>query len=818
MRKFFGLTICVLALSGALASAPAFAEVRHSTETYQINLERQPLGQALNTLSRQTGVLIVSPSELVAGRDAPPLNGTLSVADAVDALLEGSDLTSQQSASGAIIVTQRQGDAVDSASPQNDNGPLLDIVDPDAPLIAETIRIFGQKREKTLGEATSSVAVLGTHNIVDSTFTDLLDVYRFTPNVSVTESSEGSFSIRGISFNGITGAGVANTAAFYVDEVFQSNLGIEAGPLGLFDVAQIEIYRGPQSTLQGRNALAGAIIVRTADPTYDWTAKGRIELAEYNTQRYAVAFGGPLVDDVLAFRVVAEYGKSRGFITNPVLGRNDVDSDETLNLRAKLLFEPTDRLTALVTYYYTEGLAGTGFGTGTVEGPDFFDREVFFDNATLLDIHTHNVSADIEYKFSDVITVQSVTTFTDASEVSRERFPVDPDEATGFDIGTDSEKIVTTDLRLFVETKRWDVLFGFYYFNREQEFERDLLARLAIGPFSTLVNFQAEGGSRIKNFAFYIDGEYAVTDQLSVLFGGRYDNEDFKISNRSSTVFDPEIPPFFVNSIGGVLEADTTFDAFLPKAGFRYEITDDQSIGFVIQRAYRPGGAGTNLANQQFRFGPEYVWSYELAYRSSWWQDRLQININAYYMDWTDQQVNIDGGPNISDSITVNAGKSRLWGIEGELRGQPTDILTLFVSFAYNNTKFTNFDAFDPLLTGNTFPLAPEFQITFGGVVELQSGFYLSLDASYTSSQFGDAQNSPSPALPDVDNRIASYFLVNVKAGYRTDHWSASVFVRNLTNEDYFIRLNRADPRGRGGGLATIGAPRVIGGELTFDF
>lgn len=817
MGKFFGLTISAVVLSVVLAYAPVFAQSTNAAATHHVDIKGQPLGQALNTLSRQTGVLIVSPSELVAGKTAPPLKGVFSAAQAVETLLAGSDLTSRQSASGAIIVTQRQTEPANSPSPQNNNGPALDIVDPDAPLIAETIRIFGQKREKTLGEATSSVAVFGVENIVDSTFTDLLDVYRFTPNVNVTESSEGTFSIRGISFDGVTGAGVANTAAFYVDEIFQSNLGIEAGPLGLFDVAQIEIYRGPQSTLQGRNALAGAIIVRTTDPTYDWTARGRVEVAEYNTQRYAVAFGGPLVDDVLAFRLVAEYGESRGFITNPVLGRNDVDSDETLNLRAKLLFEPTDRLTALLTYYYTEGLAGTGFGTGTVEGPDFFDREVFFDNATLLDIHTHNFSADIEYKFSDVITLQSVTTYTDASEVSRERFPVDPDEATGFDIGTDSEKIVTTDLRLFVETKRWDVLFGFYYFNREQEFERDLLARLTIGPFSTLVNFQGEGGSRIENFAFYIDGEYAVTDQLSVLFGGRYDNEDFEVLSLSSTIFDPEIPPFFVSSIGGVLEADTTFDAWLPKVGFRYEITDDQSIGFVIQRAYRPGGAGTNLDNQQFRYGPEYVWSYELAYRASWWQDRLQVNINAYYMDWADQQVNIDQGPSL-DTITVNAGKSRLWGIEGQLTGRPADILTLFVSFAYNNTRFTNFDAFDPLLTGNTFPLAPEFQITFGGVVELQSGFYLSLDASYTASQFGDAQNSPSPALPDADNRIASYFLMNVKAGYRTDHWSASVFVRNLTNEDYFIRLNRADPRGRGGGLATIGAPRVIGGEVTFDF
>ncbi|MEM8564113.1 MAG: TonB-dependent receptor [Pseudomonadota bacterium] len=686
--------------------------------------------------------------------------------------------------------------------------------EPAGDLVLEEVFVYGQKREDALRDTTSSIVVFGPKFNQDLTFTELQDLYRFAPNVKVDDGDEGTFSIRGISYNGVGFAGVSNTASLYVDDIYQSNLGIEAGPLSTFDIAQVEIYRGPQSTLQGRNALAGAIIVRTQDPTYEWDVKGRVEAAEYDTRRYSIAAGGPIVDEELAFRLSYDHRDTDGYIENTTLNRDDTDSDKTINARAKLLWDPAENSRALLTYIYSEGDGGTGLGAGAVEGPDYFDRELSNDNVNLLKVETHNIALKLEQQLTASMRFTWVNTFTDADGEASPRFEVLPNSNTGADIGRNTEKIYTSDLRLSYIDEAWNLLAGLYFFDSEETSDRTLEFPISIGPITTRLNLVELSKSKVDNYAAYFDGEYAFFNRLTLVFGARYDREKYDVNSTSSTIFMPEIPPFAESAIGGELISDTTYDAFLPKAGLRYALTDAQSIGFVVQRGYRPGGSGISLAGQLYEFDPEYLWNYEVSYRSLWFNDRLQLNANVFYMDWKDQQIFI--GQDV-DRIVVNAGQSRLYGAEVDMQVQATENILVFAALGYNNTKFTDFDAVDPLLTGNEFPFAPPFEASLGAIANFRSGVFMSADVSYTAESHSDAFNGPSAATPDLENKLDDYTLVNAKLGYRWRGWTGALFARNLLDEDYALRISSGDVRSLGTGLASVGAPRVYGAELRFD-
>ena len=802
-----------VASSLVLGALPAIAQDQSTQSEQQIEIAGGPLGDTLVELGERFNVNIIAPDRLVRGKSVGAVSGSLTPEDALEQVLEGTGLEATPRANNAFLISEAE--PVSELETEAQVEPPM--TDPD-PLVADTITVTGQKVERSLQDTTSSVVVLQESLVQDLTFTEITDLYRFAPNVGQLDSSEGTFSIRGVpAIGGVGFGGRANTSTLYVDDVFQSDLGIEAGPAGVFDIDQVEIYRGPQSTIQGRNALMGAVIIRTQDPTYEWGVKGRVEYSEFNTQRYGLAVGGPIVDDVVAFRLAGDFRKTDGFVTNPTTGRDDLDEDEALTLRAKLLVEPTDRLSALVTYIYSEGDASSGLGSGVVQGPDFFDRTVNVANPVLQSITSHNISAKLTYELSDHITIEAVTGYSDADEESAPRFEVDPDAIDFLDIGFDKQEILTTDLRVLYEKGPLNLLGGFFYFDREGTGERDLSGELVLGGglIRTNISFLSSGASQVENYAFYVDGEYDLSDRLSLLFGGRYDREEFANQSQSSSIFDPEFPQFGLEtSIGVVRDIDTTFDAFLPKAGLRFDLTDTQTVGLVAQRGYRSGGAGINAANTPFEYDSEFLWNYELSYRSTWLDGRTSLNANIFYVDWTGQQVVTGNGIN---TVTVNAGESRLWGIEAEVFAQATDDLTLFTTFGYNNTEFTDFDSVDPRFNGKEFRLAPDFQASFGAVYTNDFGLFASVDGTYVSDAFSDPENSPSDIDP-TDNALDSYFVVNAKVGYEADNWALYGFVRNAFDEEYALRINREDDRSGGLGSAVLGAPQVFGAELTFEY
>lgn len=197
----------------------------------------------------------------------------------------------------------------------------------------EAVIVTGEKSSRTLQQTITSVAVTTAAKIERENIQTLYDVVNRTANMSETYGKTG-FTIRGISNSNVSGGGTGGLSTVYVDGAALPEQAVFSGPLEMWDIAQVEVLRGPQSTLQGRNSLAGAVIIRSTDPTFDYGFRARATVASGDERSIAFAGGGPLVAEQMAFRLAAEKKDSDGFLYNPVR-HEDVDAVDNLSLRGK---------------------------------------------------------------------------------------------------------------------------------------------------------------------------------------------------------------------------------------------------------------------------------------------------------------------------------------------------------------------------------------------------------------------------------------------------------------------------------------------------
>ncbi len=344
---------------------------------------------------------------------------------------------------------------------------------------------------------------------------------------------------------------------------------------------------------------------------------------------------------------------------------------------------------------------------------------------------------------------------------------------------------------------------------------------------SVQVDYYGLAPSQVQTYALFGDGEWRLTDRLSLVGGFRWDHEENEIEVIQTATFagtypDPDAfgPPgsalwLAIAGINAGVEGIVAqaaasapltrreFDAFLPKLGLRYALTDDVTAGFVVQRGYRSGGSSANIARAQvFAYDPEYTWNYEASLRSTWLDGDLTLNANAYYVDWKDQQVGVNFGLNLYDYHTVNAGKSHLYGFEVEGAWWISPALDLYGSVGHAKTKFDDFEVqvgSTSDLSGTEFGYAPEWTLAAGGNLRWGDGFVANLNASYRSSVYTEA------GAAQADSEVSARTLVNAKLGYETARWGAYVYGRNIFDEEYMTYVRR------GWDQAILGAPRVVG-------
>ncbi len=724
----------------------------------------------------------------------------------------------------------------------------------------DDIIVTGEKSNRTLQDTPTSVAVTTPERIQQENILTIQDIYSRTANVAETYGAAG-FTIRGISNQGVGAGGSADTATVYVDGAPIPREALFGGPTDLWDVAQVEILRGPQSTIQGLNALAGAIVLTTRDAsTKEYSADARVLWSEFNDRTFSAAVGGPLVKDELGVRISAERRNDRGLIRNVTRGGYD-DALESLNLRGKLKWTPNalPGLDVQASYNRVRRDGGYLYEYSRTDVPDFYNNRVSTGDAPSRGhIKTDIAVLNAGYEITPRLRLSSITSFNK----THARAVIDTDgTAANLQVvdNTNDFRTWTQELRLNYEGDRLSGVLGAWAYSRSGGLVAanrlnintptgTIAALLQGGGFPAAaatqianlytavlpvipVAYAADFPQNVRTAALFGDARYKLTDRLSLIGGFRYDHEANRYTAETVATFTGTLPsptafgapgtPLFlavsaVNQgvLGLVGNANSarasnarSFDAFLPKAGLNMAWTRDVSTAFTVQRAYRSGGSSQNPARALLvAYDPEYSWNYEGSLRSRWLDGKLTLNANVFYIDWKNQQTNAFFGLNEFDYNTVNAGKSHLYGFEVEAQGQISRAVDAYVSVGHVRTKFDDFtlpngstSAVD--LAGSEFPYAAHWTIA-GGVNARVGPVVGNLNANYRGPVFSDV------GVTQVQGRLPGRTVVNARLGWEMDHVTIFAFARNLLNEDYkqydFASSSRAilgDPQTFGGGM-----------------
>lgn len=732
---------------------------------------------------------------------------------------------------------------------------------PEAENGLEEVVVTGEKSDRTVQQTTTSVAVTTSERMANEALVTLQDIYSRTGNVAETYGHSG-YTIRGISNRGVSGAGTADVATVYIDGAPIPSLALYGGPTDLWDINQVEILRGPQSTIQGLNALAGSVVIKSTNPTMSWTAAGRVIWTDLNQRTFSAAVGGPIVQDQVAFRVSAERRYDEGLIVNTVRGGRD-DQLSSVNLRAKLLITPEalPDLTVRLTYFNVRRNGGYAFEYTDTDVPDFYDHRTSTSNRPNTGRVDSDIGiADLSYRLAPHLRLSSTTSWNRVTDDELRDADDGPADSAYYH-NTHVDRTFTQELRLNYDGASLNALLGAWYYSRksfsgavdlaniptpiptisallqQNGFPADTAAAVASGYAAALpvipANYQSAMPERIETGAVFGDARHHLTQQLSLLAGFRYDHETNQTESNATATFAGTYPdpasfgapgtPLFVaiTAINGAVAnlvassgsaaplSRRTFGAFLPKAGLSMDWMPHLTTAFTVQRGYRSGGTSYNLARSELvAYDPEYTWNYEGSLRSGWLDGRLALNANVFYTDWAHQQVSVNRGLSIFDTNVVNAGRSHLWGFEVEASHHISSLFDWYASIGHVETRFDRFDlpatvASTTDLAGSQFPYAPLWTFALGANLRFGGGFTANLNVDYRSPVFTNVGVDQARQF-----RVSSRTLANLRFGYDAACWGAHVFVHNLFDEKY----KHYDVPSTY--LAVLGDPRAVGGEV----
>lgn len=678
----------------------------------------------------------------------------------------------------------------------------------------ETIVVTGQKIDRSLQETPNSVAVVTNSDIEKLNIQNVADIYNVIPNVS-GDFNQG-FTIRGINAFNVSGGGNSFLTSMYLDGAPLPYRVVRSGALSVWDLSQVEVFRGPQSTLQGRNALAGAIMLRTQDPTYEYSAKGKVTLGELGQQEFAFAGGGAIIDDMLAFRIAVEDKQLDGAIEN-ITRDEKQDDEDNQTIRAKLLFEPTDTIDALLTMTSTEAEFGPHWSLFEY-GDSAFDREVWNNSHIFEKTDTDLYNLEVSWEINDQWSFDSVTTFSDSEYRYNWDGDMTPVQVVEDNQYARNDETLSQEFRLTYQTDDIQAVSGIYMSKLDVDDQANgerflsftdlglpslevlLTAPTEYGGFGLPAEFAAmivplypdidpvilglnsSVEQEVKTLAIYGDLTWHMTDQFSLLAGIRYDKEEQKNGSQSlytinNTMPDPTALPTPINQvvagINGTLNgmaadasgiepvAGADFGAWLPKLGFSYHVNQDITTSFIYQRGYRSGGVGTNIAKQNiYTYDPEYTDNYELSFRSVLKDGQLMFNTNIFYTQWTDQQISVQLSSASFDTETINSGESNIKGFETEIFYYPTQALSITAGLGLAKTQFDKFDYVvqstgeTKNLAGRSFADSPEWTANIAINYDFGNGFTTNVNANYKDESYSylDPESSLDPAKYTIDN------------------------------------------------------------------
>ncbi len=788
-RKLVAHVMCAQLLSFVLF-LPGYniAYAENDNNAIEFAVPAGPLGQALRQFAEQAGVFISFQADQIADLNSDGLDGMFDIESGFQKLMQGTGYSVIKTNSG---YTLRKEKVTDQSSER-----MLPIT------------VTGELLQRTQQETQTSVSVVSGEELDRSTDKDLFDTVDRLPNINAQGGGFG-FVIRGITSEGPGGAGTASAISVQIDGANVPNgQALRTSALSTWDLEQVEVLRGPQSTQQGPNALAGAIILRSKDPEFEQEFKARADYGTFSEQRLA-AVGNIPINDQFAARFSYEDYRSDGDIESDFNG-DEIGEERLETIRGKLRYRPNDALDIILGHTYSDNKFGQ---QGILE--DRFSENRVDDQETNSGGITNITNLRINYELNNQWSFQSETSYLDSEYLLDNPLePGNPRNTPAFRTVDDTS--LSQELKLKYDNDALRAVIGAYYLETDKDLEFEAFipdASIFGPPFNMFPGLTATLGNaldvEVENYAVFGELEYDLTSQWMLVAGVRYDWEEQDTESSNSSFFDPDV--FMLNGPPTTTELDADYSAFLPKLGIIYKWNDDISISFTAQRGYRAGGAATEfVGNDTYEYDPEYTNNFELAFRSMWLDDRLTVNSNIFYTDYEDIQVSIPGPSNtFADARIENAAEASLWGVEVLSDFNVTPNLNVFANIGYTKTEFDDFilniGGVPTDVSGNEFAQAPRWTGSIGASYDVGNGWLTEFDVNFTDKSYYTAANDPGELN-------SSFGLVNARISYQSNSfWEARLFARNLFDRQYLSR-KRVD------GASTAGDSRVIGFSLSFDY
>ena len=735
--------------------------------------------------------------------------------------------------------------------------------------VFEKIQVTAKKKSEDLQDVSVSVTAFSGDALRELNMTDSVDIAAQTPGLNigtpVGEGNNPSISLRGVGLNDFNDNN-EGPIAVYRDEVYQSAM--PGLTFQLFDLERVEVLRGPQGTLYGRNATGGLVHFISNKPTEDTEVFFNLTLAENNQIKTESALGGSLSDSVQG-RISLATNRHDGYVENRI--GKDANEADSYAYRAQLNFELTDDFSALVNIHGGESDTiapqyqhqATDDGSGVFGTTDYFgysdtDGDPFageYDREGTLNIESKGASINLEWDADDFL-FTSITAVESVEKYHEEDTDVGPNPGIEPNFGSENDQF-SQEFRLSGSTNSYEWIAGIYYFENEVDGTLDLdvnypgavvdgITGAPAGTFGsdylTFFNYDVDYKQEAESYGAFGQVEKELTNDLTLTVGLRYTSEERTMAYQNKTTGNPDavlnscvIVPGDVCDFG--LGADfpgtDTFIDFTDanplasnlttlddnnvsgQIGLDYKVDKDTLVFFNIANGFKSGGFNggfldftDGVTEEDVPFESEELTSYEAGIKTTFADGDIRLNASAFYYDYKNYQALTFAGL----SQFINNSDATLKGIDAEVIWMPGSNWDIKLGASYLDTNVDEVTVRGVgAVTDTEMVQAPKFSAN--GIVRYQINDELSaqVDFNHQGKHYFDITNS------DVSEED-SYTVFNARAGYElSDNLQLSAFVKNLTDKEY--RVYSFDFTGPAGFIQQFYAkPRWFGVSIQYSY
>ena len=632
--------------------------------------------------------------------------------------------------------------------------------------VLDEITVTGEKFERSQSSTGSSTTVVtGDQFKREANLLSATQLLKRDVNILDTGLGNDLPTVRGVDGSGPAVGAVAFFAGsrprlnMQIDGRTSSYNELAFGTKSLWDMKQVEIYRGAQSYAQGRNAIAGAVVMTSNDPTQEWEGAAKLNMGNHRLAQTAALISGPVVKDELAFRLSVDHQQRETAVDLPHY--DPVGNPrwfKATNTRAKLLWTPSalPDLYSRLTFNNLNARAPQSETELQPNSPRYTPERPVFQTRSASTIW------DIGYQLSEHWKWENKLVYTHFIHDRKTTSPFNtalPPNRRGVPARVDGNEFQIEPIVKY-ENEKYRGLFGLFYFNAKQDESVTMLnGRIARTPITTNFNDKTKTKAAFGEITFTPDIPFELT------LSARYEQEHHQRKGKSAM--------FSINR-------DKKYNVFLPKADIAWKMNDDQRLGFKVGKGYNPGGAGVTFGvpYTSYEYDAEYVWNYELYYRWTSTDKRLRINSNLFYNDYKDMQLPFTLGPN---SIVIrNADKVVTYGAEINTEWQATEKLALNAGIGMLKTDIKRYP--NSGIEGNKLARAPSFSGKVGANYRLLDHLEIGTNYSYNSSYYSTADNL-------ANGKVGHYDQLDVYLAYDFKHARITLYADNVLNSRKDILL-----------------------------